>query len=268
MSTSPFCSVQSREAGEGLAGTADRVDVWLMLEYRGAWRAKVVSDHDIDPATLRWLHDLDAAYRARGLTTRLQMIRQPSAGDLRLLTLTGDGVLVRSAADYAALAAAPDRSTNDVHYFVCTHGSRDLCCAEFGMPVYRALRERVGDRAWQTSHLGGHRFAANVLVTAPAVLYGRVTPTTVDELWQASEHHRLYRPLARGRTCYEPAAQAAEVLGHLDAPVERIEQLDARRWQVHFSSGSVEIESREILSLASCGDTVPKPAVIYVLASR
>ena len=48
---------------------------------------------------------------------------------------------------------------------VCGHGSRDGCCALRGTAVFRALAGHVAeDDLWLSSHQGGHRFAANVLV--------------------------------------------------------------------------------------------------------
>lgn len=45
-------------------------------------------------------------------------------------------------------------------FFVCTHGSVDICCAKFGVPLYMEARRRYpGVRAWRMTHFGGHRFA-------------------------------------------------------------------------------------------------------------
>lgn len=266
MSTPPFCSVRSREAAEGMAGTADRVDVWLMLEYRGVWRPKVATDHDLEASTRGWLEALQVGYREKGLAVRLQMIKQQTSGELRLFTIQGDTTTVRSAPDYASLITAADHAAQGMHYFVCTHGQRDLCCAEFGMPVYRALRERVGDRVWQTSHVGGHRFAANVLVTPSAMLYGRVTPQDVDTLLMATENGLPYQPLARGRTCHAPEVQAALILSGLNSPLEAVERVGEQRWRVRFTAGTVDVTARSILSTASCGDENPKAALEFMLS--
>ena len=265
MTIQSFCSVQSREAAEALAGTADRVDVWLMLEYRGVWRPKVATDHDLDAATRTWLDALLAEYRVNGLAARLQMIKQRSSGELRLFTIQNNVTKVRSAPDYGSLITASDQAAEGVNYFVCTHGQRDLCCAEFGLPVYRALRERVQDRVWQTSHLGGHRFAANVLVAPNATLYGRVTPQDLDALLLATENGLLHRPLARGRTCYAPEVQAAEILSGLDTSLESVERLGEQQWRVRFVTGTVGVVARGIISMASCGDERGKPSLEYVL---
>lgn len=45
-------------------------------------------------------------------------------------------------------------------FFVCTHGHVDLCCARFGVPLYRQARAAYpAVRAWRMTHFGGHRFA-------------------------------------------------------------------------------------------------------------
>jgi hypothetical protein len=49
---------------------------------------------------------------------------------------------------------------------VCTHGARDACCATFGFPIYRSMRNLARDlprtRVWRASHFGGHRFAPTI----------------------------------------------------------------------------------------------------------
>src|SRR5207342_2614377 len=92
----------------------------------------------------------------------------------------------------------------------CTNGQRDVCCARFGLPTYAALREHVGERVWQTTHVGGHRFAPNVLTLPQAALYGRVQPGDVEEFVAAVENDRLATRWLRGRTRYAPEIQAAE----------------------------------------------------------
>ena len=45
-------------------------------------------------------------------------------------------------------------------FFVCTHGSVDICCARYGVPLYRQARAAYpAVRAWRTMHFGGHRYA-------------------------------------------------------------------------------------------------------------
>jgi hypothetical protein len=52
---------------------------------------------------------------------------------------------------------------------VCTNGRRDVCCALWGQRFYAAAAALLPN-VWQTTHLGGHRFAATA-VSLPAAEY-------------------------------------------------------------------------------------------------
>jgi hypothetical protein len=63
---------------------------------------------------------------------------------------------------------------------VCTHGSRDICCASIGHPTYQELRAAYAapdTRIWRQSHTGGHRLAPNVIDMPSARYWSRLTPT-------------------------------------------------------------------------------------------
>jgi hypothetical protein len=85
---------------------------------------------------------------------------------------------------------------------VCTNGRRDLCCARFGTPVYNYLKNEEpgfpGLRAWQSTHMGGHRFAANLLWLPQGVLYGRVDALSAAEIG-TQRLDRSTCPTCRGR---------------------------------------------------------------------
>src|SRR5262249_46855313 len=162
---------RSRAQAEPMAGTADQVDLWILLEYVPVWNAKATTDNALAPPTREWLKRLVDDAQKHGLKPRLQLIRQPEIDRNGVTLFIGaNDVLCRfDAPDYATLTQLSLANVlgipgiPEVHYFVCTNGQRDLCCARFGLPVYSALRERVAGRVWQTTHLGGHRFAPNIL---------------------------------------------------------------------------------------------------------
>jgi hypothetical protein len=64
-------------------------------------------------------------------------------------------------------------------------------------------------RVWECSHVGGDRFAANVLVLPAGLLYGRVLPFAAREFVAAAEADEVVGALLRGRVGVPPAAQAA-----------------------------------------------------------
>ena len=78
-------------------------------------------------------------------------------------------------------------------------------------PVFDELRAHAhGESLWQTSHVGGHRFAANVLVLPAGILLGRVRRADAPHV--AAELRAGRIPLAhyRGRRIHAPEAQAAD----------------------------------------------------------
>jgi hypothetical protein len=93
-------------------------------------------------------------------------------------------------------------------FLVCTNGARDPCCALKGASVAREL----GGRATECTHLGGHRFAANVLVLPENLMFGRLDPDAAVTLAAELQTGRLPLEHLRGRCALEPEQQAAEIL--------------------------------------------------------
>jgi hypothetical protein len=272
-----YCAEVAAAEGEALAGTAEVVDVWIMLEYVPAWTAKATSDNALNAKAREWLVGLAAAAAARGHKARLQFVRQPELDRTGVtLMVAVDGQLHRVAArdydaltrhTYEAMLAAPLETAPQ--YFVCTNGQRDVCCARFGLPTYAALRERVGARVWQTTHVGGHRFAPNVLALPQAALYGRVQPGDVDGFVAAIDAGRLAPQWLRGRTNFAPEMQAAEValaqrgIG-TNSPVV-VTPIDGGI-EVRFGAHAVVVRRGERRAvLASCGDE-RKPVAPFLVS--
>ena len=61
MNQRTYCSDVCAAAQEPMLGTADRVDVWLLLEYKPAWEAKAIFDNALSQDTRDWARSsLDA----------------------------------------------------------------------------------------------------------------------------------------------------------------------------------------------------------------
>lgn len=266
MSPRRYCSELSLAAGEPLAGTAARVDVWLLLEYNPVWRAKAVTDNDLSAEVTAWLDQQMASATDRGLQPRLQFIRQPELDrdQVTLFAGTAEGLYRAEVGGYGAitdldlatgLGSASMPRVEESQYFICTNGQRDLCCARFGLPAYARLRELVGERAWQTTHVGGHRFAPNVLTLPQGVLYGRVRPEDVPRFVEDVEAGRLARDHVRGRSALPAEAQVAETA--LDEEILELICCEAGQVVLRTRTGErrirvVEADPMEII--ASCGD--------------
>ena len=91
------------------------------------------------------------------------------------------------------------------HVFVCVHGRRDERCGCWGPPIVEALRAAcvtagVDVPVRATSHVGGHKYAGNVIVYPEGVWYGYVRPEDAERL--VLEHlaaDRVLVDLLRGR---------------------------------------------------------------------
>ena len=128
---------------------------------------------------------------------------------------------------------------------VCTHGRRDRCCARYGFPVFRHLHESLPqDMIWQTSHIGGHRFAATLLLFPHAYCYGQLSAETALDVVQAwSEGQLAHGHLLRGRTCYPRWAQAAEIAWrnrHQVTAVSAVEHVDGVSQHAPHASAPVD----------------------------
>ena len=216
-----------------MLGSAGQVEVWLLLEYQHTWKAKAVQDNDLAAAMQAWLDRTVAAIEATGRKARPQFIRRPETSGAEItLFVAQDGRLLRHRSQgYRGIAeldldkAAFDsfEEVDEQQYFVCTNGQRDLCCARYGLPTYARLRELVGERVWQTTHVGGHRFAPNVLALPQGALYGRVFPDAVEGFVQTVESGELAVPHLRGRSAYPPPAQVAETRIEGDGELKAVE---------------------------------------------
>lgn len=72
--------------------------------------------------------------------------------------------------------------------FVCVHGDRDERCGRCGPPLLEALAREVRTarledvRVRATSHVGGHKYAGNVIVYPDGIWYGYVRPEDAPRL--------------------------------------------------------------------------------------
>ena len=291
MSERIYCCEAS--ADQPMLGTAAVVDIWLLLEYRPAWRAKAMTDNALGEGVRSWLAQGVAALEGQGHKVRAQFVRQPEIDrpDTRLL-VHRDGVLRAFGSGgpgYDGLVRKPIEALlhedsgarlEAPRYFVCTNGQRDLCCARFGLPLYNRLRERLRERVWQATHLGGHRFAPNVLVLPQGVLYGRVGTVGNDADEEAIERFvteveagAVPRRYLRGRSRYPKPVQAAEgFAGHDGLEWVALEEGEGHAKVTFNHQGkplfvNVAVADEPVPVLANCGDQQLKPERPYRLES-
>ena len=275
----PFCAETSRTHAEPLHATASRVDTWILVEYRGLWAHDAVDGSTLGDEVKAHL----AAERRRLPHARVLFVRRERRG--------GNGIVVhvaRSTRDERwlrrlELGAYDDLLGLDLEtvgepldhplFLVCTHGKHDRCCARYGRPLYEALREQVDDGwAWQSSHVGGDRFAGNVVVLDDGIYYGRVDPAETWPVVEAALARRVHLPCYRGRSCYGFAAQAAELavreptgLTGVDEVLVRSIQAAGDEWVAHVEAAGtvydvgVRVEEGEATHLTCSTQRLRRP---------
>jgi len=136
--------------------------------------------------------------------------------------------------------------------------------------------------AWQCTHLGGHRFAANVLCLPHGLLYGRVRAENVAATLEAYREGQMVLDYYRGRSCYPEVVQAADYYlrlasGNFD--LEAYHWIDTQvetpnQWQVRFLAKAerqvhqlkIELETKGVQIYQSCRPAKLAPITRYNLA--
>jgi len=126
-------------------------------------------------------------------------------GDLREVVAATESLL-NDATVGAGWDPDPDR-----YVLVCTNGRHDACCATFGRPLVRALRESMwANEVWECSHVGGDRFAANIVLLPDSLYFGNVDAASGERLLRTHDDGRLEVDCFRGRSTLRIPEQAAE----------------------------------------------------------
>jgi hypothetical protein len=220
-----FCAAVSSASDEPLAATASRIDNWILVEYRGAWARDVLGECLFSEELKAHLRgQLAALERSRLLFVKKPEHRSRSGrrvffgtsrpGEERLFELDVEHQSDLIGFDFEAALAADGGPATPVEgplFVVCTHGKRDRCCALHGRPLYDALRhETDSERVWQSTHVGGDRFAGNVVVLPHGLYYGRVDPDDTANLLAEHAAGRIDLERYRGRSAFSFPVQAAE----------------------------------------------------------
>jgi len=199
---------------------------FLLVEVPGPWGRSVPSDSRLDRYSSGRLAD-----RAARAGVRILLIRRPGRHAQPPADTPRAWAVVDTRAGRAQVRwgmwrhehellevdlAATDRPVADHRQgpqhlaLVCTQGRHDLCCAVRGRPVAHELARsaRLWD-VWECSHVGGDRFAANLLLLPSGEMFGGLDPASAVGALDVFDAGRIDLPHHRGRVGRTPVAQAA-----------------------------------------------------------
>jgi hypothetical protein len=309
--------------GEPLTASAVRYSRFLLLEVPGPWGTSALDGRHMDAGVARQLADAAAASGTHVLLIRRTGRRPPagggadagpsagaedrpmawaiadtSAGAERVLWGTWRdpadllGLDLTAPVPETAAATGPQRLA-----LVCTNGKRDQCCALRGRPVAGAIAAATDWDTWECSHLGGHRFAATMMLLPTGDMFGWLDQDSALEVMRRFDAGQLVLPRYRGR-CGQPAPvqaalhAAAARLGDSRRDVIRVSRVlqlpadgeggagepaggDAGRWEVEvIHQARPEAAYRVTVAAAStaprflsCADGIPKAETHYEAVS-
>ncbi len=226
----PFrCAAASALRDEPVGGTASTVRAFLLLEHPGPWGADALRDARLPDGLGDRLRARAAASGVRILLVRRSGGRRgapPGVGPARVFAAyahpdaprleagtVGDPheVLDLDLEGLRAGAGSGLAPQDGSLFCVCTHGRHDACCAERGRPVAAALAQAHPEETWEVSHIGGDRFAANLLVLPHGLYYGRLDPVSALTVTGSHLAGELDLDHLRGRSGVAMDVQAAEI---------------------------------------------------------
>lgn len=281
---SNYCREISIASKEQLFATSPTVNYWILVEYNSEWKENVLKSIGLSDAIKQKLSDM----LHFGKFTRLQWIKNDYRANEDLVVF----YLIESTRENRNIYRVElhgyeeilNLNTSDILnpknrsekpiLLVCTHKNYDQCCGRMGYTLYKDIQDDDYFDLWQTTHLGGHRFAANVVILPAGIYYGRVDNSSFYVLKDKYLKNQIALEILRGRAYYDKYTQAAEYYlrrstGELEMDsheFQSVNKFDTDSYVVTFSSKRsnklLEVHIQEIENAIDicpgCNDRKPK----------
>jgi len=252
----PRCADTARERDDPLAATAISTRRWLLIEHPGPWAYDAFGGSGIAPEVCERIVAAVRATRSRLLMIRRHGRLVPTATRSWAVVDTHPGGAHWGAWETdRGLLAAVDLLTSDAGpapasgpsveplLLVCTHGRHDTCCAVRGRPLAAALHARWPENTWECSHVGGDRFAPNLVVLPDGAYYGNLDADVAVGVVEGHLAGIVSAAHLRGFTHQPPVVQAAVIAVHErfgpagphDAVCVRVDPMGEDAWRVHLA---------------------------------
>ena len=225
MNARSYCSDLTRLSGEPIGGTAPFADQFIFISWpKKLWNHDALESRGGFPVGLKsW--SKSNSQTGRKITIRLLSNPDIETNQVHLFfypqakKISGiePDQIPETLECWLESPVNPNLEWEPVikeQFFVCTHGRHDLCCAKYGQIVYQKFRDEILQRelsldVWEASHLGGHRFAANVMHFPGGHSHGHLTEDMVPAFLDAWETGTIYAPTYRGCSYLEGKEQIA-----------------------------------------------------------
>ena len=258
----PRCSQAAQLRGDPLLGTAPPQRDCLLIEHPGPWPARAPYDTELGN---------DLITRLGHPARRVVLVRPPgrkrTAGARRWFRLVDGDLRTGTWEQPDDLLNTLDATAGNPYpgplLLVCAHGVHDACCAISGRPVAAALAAQWPESTFECTHLGGDRFAANLMVLPDLACYGQVPSEGAVTLVEEHLAGRPDLPRLRGAAGRHPAEQTAVV-----AVLERWGPAPLTAVTTRLGSTPDETDGGLWEVAVTCAPPLPAAADVTVRSSR
>jgi len=229
-----FCAQESRNSGEDPIANGENFTVYILIECPPPWTTNAFNSKVV-PSNLQVLQQEIESLDDSVIFLLIHNEHLQQQASTRVIIYQQDYSLSKGYSKYEFNVSdindvAPiirkylfDKKL-DINYtesptrdiLVCTHGSRDKCCARYGNPFYRQAKSIVNNlllkdvRIWQSSHFGGHRFAPTAIDFPGGRYYARLDADSFTAILTKTGNIELIKNIYRGWGILPTAAQVLE----------------------------------------------------------
>jgi hypothetical protein len=279
-----FCSDVSAQGGEPLLGSAPTCSELVLVSWpKGDWESDALETPGLPHNLVPW-RDQRSGTSGR---TVVRLASQPGTSSDALVAMGWPGAWRAESMQPRNLVTGMDAAIQAMTegrdaavmtrpvLVVCAHGNHDACCALHGTRVAQRARKaaaRLGLEldVWESSHLGGHRFAATAITLPWGHMHGRLSPDDAETLVEMAAAGQPWLDRFRGNIFLDEPRQVAEgaaMRWAADNQVPgRVFVGPLREGAVAVSVGErqivVRVEPRSYRTLKSCDEALHGPLEI------
>lgn len=229
-----FCTDLAIAQQEPLAGTGAMAARHMFLRWpKGKWRRPRYESAGLEPVLQRAIHESYGPDRYVGLIESdgrpdLELISFPDSRTAQPSSQQEAAELIRAWAGGTPLSGpALPRPV----ILCCTDAKINACCARYGFPIYKALRDQApafGFDVVQTTHFGGCHFAPSLIVMPHRARYGRLTAAEIPDFLATLAEGRNYLTGFKGTADLSEIGQCVEIAAGQWAEAHGFRQADVR----------------------------------------
>jgi len=226
MSDSNYCSVLTRKSAEPLAGTAPFARHFVFITWpKKYWQYEALEAKGGFPQGLKkWMKEqseingkisIRLVSRAGLSQDKVEIYIYPEKYCYSNVLPSQIPSVLESYFQDEITADFSPAAIEGEQIFICTHGRHDKCCAKFGQELahkmrYHVSRQKTAIEVWDSSHLGGHRFAPTMLDFPTGRAYGHLSPDEVPNYLASRKATQVYGAAYRGSVFLSGLEQVAE----------------------------------------------------------